>query len=114
MTAEDFRLLALSLPEAVESSHMAHPDFRVRGKIFASLGYPDVTKASLKLLPDQQFALLSALPRAFAPAAGAWGARGYTLLTLRAAKRPIAYDALLMAWRNTAPRALLDLHPDLA
>ncbi len=37
MTADEFRFLALELPEAVESSHMCHPDFRVRGKIFATL-----------------------------------------------------------------------------
>lgn len=41
MTAEEFRQLALSLPEATEQSHMGHPDFRVRGRIFATLGYPD-------------------------------------------------------------------------
>jgi hypothetical protein len=41
VTAEDFRTFALSLPDAIESAHMHHPDFRVRGKIFATLGYPD-------------------------------------------------------------------------
>ena len=41
MTAAEFRRLALSLPEAEEREHMHHPDFRVGGKIFATLGYPD-------------------------------------------------------------------------
>jgi hypothetical protein len=41
VTAKDFRWLALSMPEAEEHAHMDHPDFRVGGKIFATLGYPD-------------------------------------------------------------------------
>jgi len=53
MTANDFRKLALSLPEAVESAHMHHPDFRVRGKIFATLGYPDKDSGVVKLTPKE-------------------------------------------------------------
>jgi hypothetical protein len=40
MTAKDFRQIALSLPESIESAHMDHPDFRVDGKIFATLDAP--------------------------------------------------------------------------
>ena len=54
MTADGFRRAALSFPEAEERSHMKHPDFRVRGKIFATLGYPDKTRGMVKLTPDQQ------------------------------------------------------------
>jgi predicted DNA-binding protein (MmcQ/YjbR family) len=54
MTANDFRKLALSFPEATESARMDHPDFRVRGKIFATLGYPDKDSGVLKLTPDEQ------------------------------------------------------------
>ncbi len=54
MTANDFRHTALSFPEAVESSHMDHPDFRVGGKIFATLGYFDKGWGMVKLMPDQQ------------------------------------------------------------
>jgi hypothetical protein len=54
MTAGDFRKLALSFPEAIESAHMRHPDFRVRGKIFATLGYPGKDWAVLKLTPDEE------------------------------------------------------------
>ena len=54
MTAEQFRRLALRLPETTESVHMNHPDFRVRGgKIFATLAYPDETWAMVKLTPEQ-------------------------------------------------------------
>ena len=41
MTSDEFRKMALEIPTAVERSHMNHPDFRVAGKIFASLGVPD-------------------------------------------------------------------------
>lgn len=54
MTPDQFRKLALRFPEAAESAHMAHPDFRVRGKIFATLGYPDDRHGMVKLTPDQQ------------------------------------------------------------
>ena len=54
MTADQFRDLALNLPEAVEVGHMGHPDFRVRNKIFATLGYPKADWAMVKLTPDQQ------------------------------------------------------------
>jgi hypothetical protein len=53
MTATDFRKLALSFPGTVESAHMHHPDFRIRGKIFATLGYPDDDWGMVKLLPEQ-------------------------------------------------------------
>ena len=49
MTADEFRRIALSLPEAVEIGHMGHPDFRVRKKIFATLGYPDDAWGMVKL-----------------------------------------------------------------
>ena len=71
MTADAFRRLALSLPEAIESSHMGHPDFRVGGKIFATLAAPDPSYAMVKLLPDQQEAFVSAEPEVFVPVKGA-------------------------------------------
>jgi hypothetical protein len=114
MTAEQFRKLALALPEAVEQAHMGHPDFRVRGKIFATLGYPDSGRAMVKLLHEQQDVLVSARPDVFEPVPGGWGKRGATYVTLRAADKATAYDALVMAWRNTAPKALLKLHPSLS
>ena len=101
MTADDFRRLALSLPEASEQSHMGHPDFRVGGRIFAGLDQAGA-RASLKLVPDQQEVLMSAEPALFTPANGAWGAKGWTYLILAAADEETAASALRMAWRNTA------------
>jgi predicted DNA-binding protein (MmcQ/YjbR family) len=54
MTRNEFRKLALSFPEATESAHMHHPDFRISGKIFATLGYPNDDLAMVKLTPDEQ------------------------------------------------------------
>jgi hypothetical protein len=113
MTAKQFRRLALSLPEASEQSHMGHPDFRVRKKIFATLGYPDESRAMVKLSPDQQEALTRARPDMFAPVPGGWGKRGATHITLAAADEAATYDALLLAWQSVAPRTLLKLHPSL-
>ena len=106
MTGAQFRKLALSLPEAVEQSHMGHPDFRVRGKIFATLGFPDNTKAALRLTNLQQDMLCRAEPVVFSPVPGGWGARGATLVTLKTAKKASVHDALAMAWKNVAPKAL--------
>ena len=53
MTEEQFRSIALSLPETSESAHMCHPDFRVGGKIFATL-WPAAGWAMVKLTPEQQ------------------------------------------------------------
>jgi hypothetical protein len=102
MTAKKFRSLALSLPSSTESLHMGHPDFRVRGKIFATLG-PDESWGMVKLTPTEQSEFLRADPKAFRPANGAWGQRGSTIVTLRNAKVKIVQQAMLAAWRNAAP-----------
>ena len=107
MTAEGFRRLALRLPEAVESAHMAHPDFRVRGTIFATLGYPDADHGMVKLTPAQQEALVEAEPEAYAPVKGGWGRKGATQVRLRRAKAKSLGLALTLAWRNVAPAALV-------
>ena len=41
VNAEDFRRIALGMKDTVESAHMNHPDFRVRGKIFDFDDDPD-------------------------------------------------------------------------
>jgi hypothetical protein len=73
MTAQDFRRLALSLPETTEQAHMNHPDFRVRGRIFATLGYPGGNWAMVKLTPEQQANFVGAEPASFVPVKGGWG-----------------------------------------
>ena len=68
MTEDQFRKIALSLPETVEKSHVGHPDFRVRGgRIFATLGYPEHGFGVLILIPDQQGELIGRYPEVFAP-----------------------------------------------
>jgi hypothetical protein len=110
MTAGDFRRLALGFPETTEGAHMDHPDFRVGGKIFATLGYPDMRVGMVKLFPDQQADFVRADPKTFAPVKGAWGRRGATHVRLKAAKKASVQRALAAAWRNTAPRKLVAQH----
>lgn len=107
MTANDFRKIALSLPETEERSHMNHPDFRVKGKIFATLGYPDKTRGMVKLSPEDQHYLSKDHPDVFTPAKGAWGRRGATGVELKAAKKEVLSKAIQAAWRNAAPKRLL-------
>ena len=106
MTPDEFRRLALSLPEAAESSHMDHPDFRVGGKIFATLG-PDEEWGMVKLPPDDQRRLVRSRPDVFEPFPGAWGRQGSTKVRLEAARRKTVHEALVAAWRNTAPKRLV-------
>jgi hypothetical protein len=107
MTANDFRKLALALPETEEHAHMSHPDFRVAGKIFATLGYPDKTRAMVKLAPEDQHYFSKDYPDAFTPVKGAWGRGGATSVLLKAAKKETLSKAIQAAWRNTAPKRLL-------
>ena len=107
MTADDFRTLVLSMPEAVESAHMNHPDFRVRGKIFATLGYPDETWGMVKLTPEQQRLFVRAEPAVFASVKGGWGARGATRVQLAPAEEVSLRPAVIAAWRNVAPKRLV-------
>ncbi len=109
MGPAEFRRLALALPEAREGEHMGHADFRVRDKIFATLG-PDETWAMLKLTPELQAARIDADPDVFAAFPGAWGARGATQVQLAAARKAVVASALRDAWRTVAPRKLVDEH----
>jgi hypothetical protein len=105
MTAADFRRLALSLPDAIEGAHMGHADFRVRGKIFATLGYPDKTQGMVKLTPEQQRAFCQSDSAAFVPVKGAWGEKGATNVRLRSAKEEVVEDALAAACANVPKTA---------
>lgn len=107
MTAADFRRIALSFPEAEESAHMSHPDFRVGGKIFATLGYPDEDHGMVVLPPEEQARLVKSYPEVFAPSKGAWGKSGSTSVRLEAIDRATLQPALEIAWRKRAPKDLL-------
>ena len=106
MTSNEFRELALSFPEAIESAHMHHPDFRVGGKIFATLEYPNENSAMVKLSSDEQKEFVRDSPDIFTPVKGAWGRQGATRIYLRTATIDIVREALTAAWRNTAPKRL--------
>ena len=107
MTATEFRKLALSFPETSEASHMAHPDFRVAGKIFATMGYPRTGWAMVGLTPEQQELFVRTNAKAFVPVKGKWGEKGATNVVLRHAPKAAVREALSIAWRNKAPHQLL-------
>ena len=105
--AEQFRRLALGFPEAYESSHMRHPDFRVRGgKLFATLAYPDTKWGMVKLTPEQQEEFARAEADVFVPVTGGWGRGGATSVRLRAATAKVLKPAMAAAWCNAAPKKL--------
>lgn len=106
MTPDAFRRMALELPEAVESAHLGTPDFRVRGKIFATLREGDGARAVVKFSAEQQALFMHADPAGFAPVEGAWGRKGWTRMTLSVVNPARARDALVAAWRNVAPKRL--------
>ena len=99
MTGDDFRELALGLEGAVEQSHMGHPDFRVNGRIFATLTADE--REGMTVLPAaEQKQLVGKYPAAFRPAAGAWGRQGCTMILLSKATKRDARGALLLAWQH--------------
>jgi hypothetical protein len=104
MTADDFRSIALSLPGAIEASHMDHPDFRVGGKVFATLGYPGREWGCLSLTPEEQALLCQAEPDVFVAVKGGWGRKGATQVLLRAARKRSVRTALRAAWSRRAPK----------
>lgn len=99
-SAADFRRLVLSFPGAEEGSHMGHADFRIGGKIFATLGAPDAAWGMAVLMPEQQADFMHLAPEAFEPAAGAWGRGGSTLVRLEAVPEDLLEAALAAAWRK--------------
>jgi hypothetical protein len=108
MTIDEFRTMALEISTAVERSHMHHPDFRVAGKIFASLGAPDESWGMVKLTPEQQRAFIKKAPTVFRPCSGAWGRQGATNVYLASEKATIVRAALETAAKNVAARVKED------
>jgi hypothetical protein len=91
--------MVLQLEGAVEAAHMGHPDFRVGGRIFATLHQGNKTGAVM-LTPADQRTFLHDHAAAFAPAAGAWGLQGATVVTLAAADEEVLGEALTLAWKR--------------
>ncbi|MBD8906181.1 MmcQ/YjbR family DNA-binding protein [Methylorubrum zatmanii] len=110
---EDVRTLALMLPEVGEGAHQGHPDFRVGGRVLATL-WTDEARVVLRLTPERQAERIEAEPMAFEAAPGAWGARGWTSLNLDACEEETLRCGLLLAWRCTAPPGLVTRYDDLA
>jgi hypothetical protein len=101
VTPDGFRKLALSFPGTLEGEHMDHPDFRVRGKVFATI-HPDDAWGVLMLTPRQQKEFVSGAPKAFGPVRGGWGRKGATQVLLKAVQPAMLRAALTLAWRNKA------------
>jgi hypothetical protein len=99
MDADDFRRIALTLEGAEESSHMGQPDFRVGGRIFATLASARQGYGNLMLTLEQQAAFVQELPEVFLPIHGGWGRMGMTHIRLAAAKEDVLAGALRTAWK---------------
>jgi hypothetical protein len=104
MTTDGFRQIALGLPGAVEAAHMGHPDFRHKGKIFATLGYPADGWGMVKLTPAQQQCFVDKAPGVFALSSGAWGRAGSTMVRLESADKREVRAALRAAFKNIDAR----------
>jgi hypothetical protein len=104
MTVAEFRKLALEIRTSIERSHMNHPDFRIAGKIFASLGVPDQGWSMVKLTPEQQRAFIEKAPDIFKPCSGAWGRAGATNVYLASARATVVRAALDVAATNVAKK----------
>ncbi len=99
MNAADFRRLALLLEGAEEGSHMGSPDFRVGGRIFATLAHQHQGYGNLMLSPEQQAAFVAEQPEVFLPVAGGWGRKGVTHIRLAVANEDVLAGALHTAWK---------------
>jgi hypothetical protein len=100
MTADDFRRMALLLEGAVEGSHMGSADFRVGGRIFATLAHQHQGYGNLMLSPEQRAAFVGEEPDVFLPVAGGWGRMGATHIRLAVATEDILAGALHTAWKR--------------
>jgi len=99
MTIKDFRRIALSMEGAEEGSHMGNPDFRVDGRIFATLASAKQGYGNLKLTPEMQADFVSELPKVFIPIHGGWGRMGMTHIVLSEATEDVLHGALKAAWQ---------------
>lgn len=110
MSPEDFLTLVLALPGVEKGAHMGRADFRIAGRIFATLG-PEPRRAVVLLSPEEQAVLVAAEPTIFQPVPGGWGTRGSTLIDLGLLDKGTARSVLAQAWRRKAPKRLQAAHP---
>lgn len=112
MNSAGFRRISLGMFEATEGSHMGHADFRVGGRVFATLppptrNEPRVAIGMVKLSPATQAALMKEYPAAFYPAPGAWGRQGCTFVRLANVTAAVLRPAIHAAWLGAAPKPML-------
>jgi hypothetical protein len=99
MKATDFRRIALNLQGAEEGSHMGAADFRVGGRIFATLAAEDKGFGNLMLTPELQAQFVEEAPEVFLPIHGGWGRMGSTHIRLAKANEEVLTGALHTAWK---------------
>jgi hypothetical protein len=104
MTVADFRRIALSMEAAEESSHMGAADFRVGGRIFATLASAKQGYGNLMLDVEQQTAFVEEMPEIFLPVHGGWGRMGATHIRLAKASEDVLTGALRTAWKLRVER----------
>jgi len=100
MNAADFRRIALGLEGAEQGSHMGATDFRVGGRIFATLASVKQGYGNLMLTPEQQAEFVGEMPDVFLPVKGGWGRKGATHIRLANASEDVLAGALRAAWKN--------------
>ncbi|GGA69562.1 hypothetical protein GCM10011507_21360 [Edaphobacter acidisoli] len=105
VTVAGYRRLALSMPGAVESSHMGNPDFRVDGRIFCTLSLAKEGYGVLQLTPEEQAGMVADAPEVFSPVPGGWGRMGMTRVRLDAVSEDVLEAALRTAWRLRVKKA---------
>lgn len=103
ISADDFRRIALGMKGAIESAHMDHPDFRVNGRIFATL-HADMQWGMVKLTPEEQRRFVKDAPGVFKPENGAWGLQGCTAVRLDRVDEEMLGEALTLAWHTMAAK----------
>src|SRR5215217_5331618 len=104
LSDKDFRRIALGMTDVIEGAHMGHPDFRVQGRIFATL-HADLEWGMVKLTPDQQRGFVQENPGTFVPENGAWGLQGCTAVRLDSVDEELLGEVLTLAWQNTVKRS---------
>jgi len=106
MTAATFRKMALKFPQTAEGRHFNVADFRVGGKIFATLAYEKEGYGVLLLTPEQQAGMVADAPEIFSPVPNKWGLKGATRVRLSKVPADVLESALRMAWLRRAPGRL--------
>jgi hypothetical protein len=110
MTPTQFRRIALGLAGVVEGAHMGHPDFRVNGRIFATLT-ADERRGMVQLPLDHQERVVRDNPDVFVPASGAWGRQGSTMVELKPADVESVGAAITIAWQHRVATHAARLKP---